>query len=294
MKKGRGVQRIVPEIESPAIDGSELLSMDNDSLSLEDLSKAYAKLLEEESSQSALSTKIAGSQKSSDPSSHLNDGTDSHESDSDFADSPATIDLIDEAENDDLGLEEESPLESTRTNSDDHCPVTATTIFEAMLFVGRPDNRPITAEEAAAKMRGVTAQDVDGIVEEINARYSQNQNAMHIVAVDSGYQMQIRNEVTTVRDSMYGKIRETRLNQAAIDCLALVAYNPGATRQEIENLWNRPAGSILGLLVRKDLIELKREGQGKSAISRYFPTDRMLNLIGLESLDDLPRVESDF
>ncbi len=46
MKKGRGVQRIEPVIEPPAIDDSELLSIDNDTLSLEQLSEAYARLLE--------------------------------------------------------------------------------------------------------------------------------------------------------------------------------------------------------------------------------------------------------
>ncbi len=69
---------------------------------------------------------------------------------------------------------------------------------------------------------------------------------------------------------MYGKIRETQLNQAAIDCLSLVAYRPGITREEIEHLWNRSASSVLGLLVRRDLLRIEREGKGKSSSIRYF------------------------
>ena len=93
---------------------------------------------------------------------------------------------------------------------------------------------------------------------------------------------------------MYGKLRETQLNQAAIDCLSLVAYRPGVTREEVERLWSRPASSVLSLLVRRDLLRIERKGKGKQAVTKYFPTDRFLNLIGIESLDDLPVAESEF
>jgi segregation and condensation protein B len=97
--------------------------------------------------------------------------------------------------------------------------------------------------------------------------------------------------LNVVRDRFYGKQKETQLNQAAIDCLSLVAYQPGISRQKLEQQWNQPAGALLAMLIRKGLIRLEKDDSTGTIESRYFTTDRFLDIIGLSSLDDLPHSE---
>jgi segregation and condensation protein B len=181
------------------------------------------------------------------------------------------------------------PLEEELTESDS-CPVTPTSILEAVLFVGRPDNSPISADEIAGLMRGVKPAEIEAHVAELNQVYSETGRAIRIAARGNGYRLQLAEELQFIRDRFYGPIREIRLNQAAIDCLALVAYQPGISREQLEEQRGQPSGGVLSQLVRRQLIEIRREGQKQRQL-HYYPTDKLLQLIGLGTLEDLPQVE---
>ncbi len=181
------------------------------------------------------------------------------------------------------------PLEEDLAESD-ACPVTPISILEAVLFVGRPDNSPISADEIAGLMRGVKASEIEGYVAELNQLYAESNRALRIVAIGNGFRLQLVDELQFIRDRFYGPIREIRLNQAAIDCLALVAYQPGISREQLEDQRGQPSGAVLGQLVRRQLIEIKRAGQKQKQLL-YYPTDKLLQLIGLGTLEDLPHVE---
>jgi chromosome segregation and condensation protein ScpB len=45
------------------------------------------------------------------------------------------------------------------------------------------------------------------------------------------------------------------------------------------------------MLIRKGLIRLEKDDSTGTIESRYFTTDRFLDIIGLSSLDDLPHSE---
>ncbi|MDZ4852991.1 MAG: SMC-Scp complex subunit ScpB [Pirellulaceae bacterium] len=261
MKNRRGVQRI--ESEEPVEEMDVLAAIDSENeLSLEELSAAYSKLLGE-----------------STPSSlEVDDQKTKTRTEEDLdADDP-----ISELDKD------------TNPEEVDACSITGKSILEAILFVGHAGNEGVRSESVSAMMRGVHPSEIDEWIVELNQQYAEQDNAMRIVHDEGGYRMQLPPELHSVRDSMYGKLRETQLNQAAIDCLSLVAYRPGATREEIEQLWGRPAVSVLSLLVRRELARVEREGKGKQPITRYYPTERFLNLLGIASLDDLPVAESEF
>jgi segregation and condensation protein B len=181
------------------------------------------------------------------------------------------------------------PLEEELQDSD-ACPVTPRSILESVLFVGRPDNRPISAEEIAGLMRGVRPAEIEGHVAELNQIYAETGRALRIATIGNGFRLQLADDLQFIRDRFYGPIREIRLNQAAIDCLALVAYQPGISREQLEEQRGQPSGPILSQLVRRQLIEIQREPQKQRQL-HYYPTEKLLQLIGLSTLDDLPQVE---
>jgi segregation and condensation protein B len=189
-----------------------------------------------------------------------------------------------EAETTDFNPHDEEPADS------DACPVTPTSILESVLFVGRPDNSPISADEIAGLMRGVKPAEIEAHVAELNQVYADTGRAIRIATIGSGYRLQLADDLQFIRDRFYGPIREVRLNQAAIDCLALIAYQPGLSREQLEEQRGQPSGPVLSQLVRRQLIEIRREGQKQRQL-HYYPTDKLLQLIGLGTLDDLPQVE---
>jgi segregation and condensation protein B len=158
-----------------------------------------------------------------------------------------------------------------------------------MLFVGRPDNRPISAREMAAAMRGVSPAEINAAIAELNAIYDAEAAPYRIDGSHAGYRLVLREEFERMRDKFYGRIREAKLSPAAIEVLSIVAYNQPSTAEMINELRGTPSGAILSTLVRRRLLRLERCADGGGA--RYWTTDRFLRLFGLENLSALPRSE---
>lgn len=171
---------------------------------------------------------------------------------------------------------------------DDACDVSPRTILEAMLFVGHPHNQPLTSQQVASLMRGVLPEEIDELVRELNEEYAEDGAPYSIVAVDRGYQLRLHEAYAGLYQVLAGRTREVRLSQAAIDILAIVAYQQPITRQEIDRLRGKASGGMLAQLVRRDLLRVERTDT-KPRELRYYTTDRFLRLFGLDSLDDLPR-----
>lgn len=170
------------------------------------------------------------------------------------------------------------------------CELSPKTILEAMLFVGHPDNEPLTAKQVASLMRGVRTDEIDELVRELNQQYEAERTPYSIVSDGAGYQMTLRDEFISLRENFYGKVKEARLTQPAIDTLAIVAYNQPVTQKTIDELRGKPSGSLLGQLTRRQLIQIERPPESPKEVL-YRTTSRFLDLFSLDSLDDLPRAQ---
>ena len=172
--------------------------------------------------------------------------------------------------------------------ADQHCEVTPASIFEAMLFVGHPNNDPITSGEIASMMRGVRSQEIDELVQDLNQQYELAGCPYRIASSGAGYALQLAAEYARLRDKFYGRVREARLSQTAVDILAIVAYRQPLTRDEIDQLRGKSSSSVLSQLVRRQLLRIERLDEKPRKV-RYFTTDRFLQLFGLDNLTELPQ-----
>lgn len=171
---------------------------------------------------------------------------------------------------------------------DGECAVSPRSILEALLFVGHPQNQPLTSEQIAGLMRGVRPAEVDELVRELNAQYRADRRPYRIATASGGYRLTLRDRFARLRDRFYGKTREARLSPAALETLAIVAYNEPVAVERINDLRGKPSGAVLRQLVRRELVRIERGAEAPRA-QRYRVTKRFLRLFGLASLDDLPR-----
>ena len=193
--------------------------------------------------------------------------------------------VAEDAGDDDEGDEED---DAGIPDADIAVDVTPASILEAMLFVGNPENEPLPAKQVAALLRGVSPREIDELVIQLNERYQTRGCPYRIDSVGAGYLMRLHPDFARFRDKFYGRIREARLSQQAIDVLAIVAYRPGATRGDIDELRGRGSRSILSQLVRRQLLRVERTDDTPRKPC-YFTTERFLQLFGLEQLDELPQ-----
>jgi segregation and condensation protein B len=97
----------------------------------------------------------------------------------------------------------------------------------------------------------------------------------------------LREEFNFVRERLYGRPRAARLSPAAIEVLAIVAYNEPVTAEQVARLRGTASGPVLAQLVRRELVKIERSGDKRQAC--YITAPRFLELFGLASLQDLPR-----
>ncbi len=203
---------------------------------------------------------------------------------------PADTQPADKAPLDRPPQPEEHPAEDQPPDEDGPCPVSPKTILEAMLFLDNRENRPLESRRAAELMRDVEPGEIPVLVDQLNRQYAAGGCPYHIVSEGSGYRMTLRKSFGPLRNRFYGRIREARLSQAAVDVLAIVAYQQPLTAEKVSRLRGRPSGHLLTQLVRRRLLRIERP-EGKPRRAHYYTTDRFLELFGLESLDDLPQSE---
>jgi segregation and condensation protein B len=216
---------------------------DEDGLSLEELSEAYAQLV---------------------------DGGDDPYHDSSSPEMPSA---------------EESEAEAD--GADDEGDVSPRGILEAMLFVGNPEGEPLTSKYVASLMRGVSPREIDELVGELNAAYEESACPYQIESSGAGYLLKLRDEFAGLRDKFYGRVRDAKLSQAAVDVLALVAYRQPLTTDEVTKLRGTPSGAVLSQLVRRQLLRIERPDE-KPRKPRYYTTDRFLHVFGLAAIGELP------
>jgi segregation and condensation protein B len=159
-------------------------------------------------------------------------------------------------------------------------------IVEALLFVGGP---PLSAERAGEIIRNLGAEQLRQIVDGLNRDYRRQGRPYAIQTRDEGYVLSLRSAFRGVRERLAGSPREARLTTTARDVLAIVAYRQPITKADIDSQRGTDSRGQLHQLVRLGLVAVVPQAELGQGDAVYVTTARFLELVGLDSLDDLPR-----
>jgi len=184
--------------------------------------------------------------------------------------------------------DETSSADAVEEDDDAACPISPESIVESILFVGSPSDVKLTGRKIASVLRDVAPKEVAQIVQKLNARYAAEDSAWRISTEGGNYQMVLEESLESFKDEYFGRNREFKLNQSAIDVLAVVAYHQPATAQQIDKIRGKNSGSVLSQLVKRKLL-IRESTEGSPAQKEYRTTDRFLDLFGLAEIEDLPQ-----
>ena len=159
-------------------------------------------------------------------------------------------------------------------------------IIEAILFsCGRPVEMKelITATEIPEK-------DIIKIVEEMKEDYSNENRGIEIVKIDNGYTLCSKKEYRDYIYPLFDNRAKPNISNAAMETLAIIAYNPKITRAEIEAIRGVNSDATIYKLLEYNLIEDagKSDAPGKPTV--YETTDEFLKTFGISNLDELPEL----
>lgn len=158
---------------------------------------------------------------------------------------------------------------------------------EAVLFAC---GEPIELDKLAAATE-IEAETVERIIERLNDRYSEQKSAFVIGKLDGSYQMMTRPEFSRYIKAAMETRRQAALSPAAMETLAIVAYNQPVTRGFVDQVRGVDSSGVVRSLVERDLLE--EHGRLNNVPGHpiaYRTTDNFLRCFGLKSLDDLPAI----
>ncbi|MGC9453418.1 MAG: SMC-Scp complex subunit ScpB [Phycisphaerae bacterium] len=175
----------------------------------------------------------------------------------------------------------------SEAQADDEKLETAATV-EAILFAS---DSPLSAAKIsrAAELGG--ERPVREAVEHLNARYDELGSAFRIEQVAGGYRMMTRPEYHDVLSRLLQSKSEAKLSSAAMETLAVVAYRQPILRADIEAVRGVACGDVLRGLMEKGLVKIVGRAEVLGRPMLYGTTRRFLEVFGLNSLEDLPRVQ---
>lgn len=163
-------------------------------------------------------------------------------------------------------------------------------VIEAAVFVG--GDVSLTARRLAS----LIGQDVDSrvavsLVDSLNQSYARENRPYEIRLSEGGYRLELREQHLDVLTRTFGLgPREIKLSPDVLEVLAFIAWNQPVAKETVETLDRANTMSLVRQLLRLQLVELKRTGDGRGDVS-YMTTDRFLKLFGLRSLSELPTAD---
>lgn len=184
--------------------------------------------------------------------------------------------------------EDELEAEEEPESDDVSCPITPESIVESILFVGAPQGESLTSRKIASVLRDVSPAEVTRICKSLNQQYERENAAYRIESKGGKLQMILDPALQDFQHDYFGRNRRARLSQAAIDIMAIVAYNQPITREQIDQVRGRPCGSVLTQLVRREILQVQ-PGTEDPRVRYYSTTDRFLDLFQLDDIRDLPQ-----
>ena len=158
-------------------------------------------------------------------------------------------------------------------------------VLEGLLFVAGDDG--ISLEEASYILE-LERSAVRQLLDELKKRLEDENSGLELLLTASHYKLVTKASLKSYIEKYAVSPYSSRLSQASLETLAIIAYKQPVTRVDIESIRGvQSSGSIQKLLLR-DLIEEAGRLDSPGRPKLYKTTAYFMDYFGLESLDALP------
>lgn len=159
-------------------------------------------------------------------------------------------------------------------------------VIEAILYAA---GRVVKIRELMA----ILEQTSDKIIETINLmqeEYAKENRGIEIIRVEDGYQLSSKKEYHEYLYPLLSKQVKPTISQASLEVLSIIAYNPRATKSDIDAIRGVDSSASLYRLLEYGFIEQAGKADLPGKPMTYKVTEEFLRTFGLNSLKDLPKL----
>ena len=120
--------------------------------------------------------------------------------------------------------------------------------------------------------------------------YSNDDRGLEIVRVEDGYQLASKKEYYPYLYQLIDKNVKPNISQASLEVLSIIAYNPRATKSDIDLIRGVDSAASIYRLLEYNLIEQAGKADLPGKPMTYKVTEEFMKVFGLKSLKELPKL----
>ena len=148
------------------------------------------------------------------------------------------------------------------------------------------------ADDAAKPYKKVKDDDVTAALEELAREHETAARTFRLVCVAGAWQFVTQPEFAPWVKALVGvKNRPSRLSQAALETLAIIAYRQPVTRAEVEQVRGVNIDGTMQTILERGLVVQSGRAEVVGRPALYSTTPLFLEYFGLRGLEDLPAAD---
>jgi segregation and condensation protein B len=148
------------------------------------------------------------------------------------------------------------------------------------------------AEEAAKPFKKTKDDDLTAALEELAREHEAAARSYRLACVAGAWQFVTQPEFSPWLKALVGvKARPSRLSQAALETLAIIAYRQPVTRAEVEQVRGVNVDGTMQTILERGLVEQSGRAEVVGRPALYSTTPSFLEYFGLRGLEDLPAAD---
>ena len=159
-------------------------------------------------------------------------------------------------------------------------------IIEAILFAA---GREVNIKEFIMALE-MNKEEIENIILSMQEEYKKEDRGIEIIKIEDNYQLCTKKDLYDYVYPILDNRTKPSLSNAALETLAIIAYNPKITRAEIESIRGVSADACIYKLLEFGLIQEAGKADLPGKPMTYVTSDQFLKMFGYTSLNDLPEL----
>jgi segregation and condensation protein B len=161
--------------------------------------------------------------------------------------------------------------------------------LEAALLLA---DEPLPSRKLATVAGLADGHEARRLIEKLKKWYDEDGSAFQIQELAGGYHVLTRAAYHPWLLRLRRTGHDVRLTPAALETLAVIAYKQPLTRADVEAIRGVAVAEMIRLLMEKGLVRVGGRHESLGRPQLYVTTKRFLQVFGLNTLDQLPEVDS--
>ena len=160
-------------------------------------------------------------------------------------------------------------------------------VLEGMLFIVGDEGTTI---KEMSNVLGVSEEEVKKLLLELKKDYEDKNRGLRISYLGNAFKLTTKEEHKEYYEKLVMDTKTINLSNAALEVLAVIAYNEPVTRLKVDEIRGVNSSQIIRRLLARGFIKVCGKDDTIGKPNLYKTTNDFLDYFGLSSKEDLPQL----